>query len=542
MRSDDVLLQNDIAGVAHQQISWTASLRPKQSLSSLLLFSVPLLVPLTGLVIQSLRHRGDLVSIEDKLTTGTSNATISRLRLARSLLLGLQLITSIWSAIYWRVGAWGSIEHAYWLATLLYSLAGLRKGKHQSYVTFLCVFPLLDSLKETILPLVRLPTKFTSSERYLSFVLQVALILVPLCTPRTWTPIDPTNRDDIASPEQTCTPFSYFVSYSWIEYLIRIAVHRDIVTDDLPPIPDYDRARIWRNRILEARRDSLLWTLLVLMRWELLMMSSLAVLVSLTQFVSPLAMQQLLQYLETTEQASINPYLWAVLLLLGPLSWAVSREMYMFVSTRMTIRVKAALTQLIYMKVMIMKANDGNEETSTGKVSNLMSTDIEMITLARELFLLIVQLPLCTLVSLFLLYSLMGHAALVGFAVLLLTLPVPGFLAAYMAFYQRAASLATDMRLSAISENLNSIRITKLFGWEESKIEIINALRRDEQRKLWLRNFVAIMIGIVTDILPSISMFATFFVFTLLMNRPLLASTAFTSISYFEILRSQFLW
>ncbi|CCG83581.1 Abc transporter [Taphrina deformans PYCC 5710] len=278
------------------------------------------------------------------------------------------------------------------------------------------------------------------------------------------------------------------------------------------------------------------------MRWDLLAMSSLAIVVSTTQFFSPIAMQQLLRYLEDVDGSSTNPYLWAILILLGPLSWAVSREMYTFVATRVTVRVKAALTQLIYLKVMVMKANDGNEETSTGRISNLMSTDIETITTVRELFLLIVQLPVCTFVSLVLLYRLMGHAALLGFGGLLLTIPIPGFLANSMALYQRAASLATDLRLSVISENLNAIRITKLFGWEVPKTQLIIEMRYNEQEKLWKRNFVAIAIGFVTDLLPSLNMLATFFVFTLVMGYQLTASTAFTAIAYFEILRSQFLW
>lgn len=471
-----------------------------QILISTLLYTVPLLAPLY----ETLRTSSKIKVEDPTVRQGSCSLTrpLSPLQVflhsCTTLLLAVQLLVSFWATLRDSADHWKSFCNCYWLAVLLVSLAGASSPGYRRYIFFLCLCPFVDSLLFTVLPLFEVPARRKMTEDYISLALQIVLLSIAMSTPREWQPIDPSDADDQPSPEQVCTPFSYYISYYWIEYLIRLSFNREVVTNDLPPVPDYDKARLWKHKILEARTDSLLWTLLSLMQWELITMTSLAVLISLTQFVSPLAMRQLLQYLESPGGASMNPFLWAGLILIGPLAWAISREMYIFVSTRLTIRVKSALTQLVYMKVMIMKVSDGSEETSTGKISNLMSTDIAMITMARELFLVIIQLPASTAVSLFLLHQMMGWAAFVGFGILLLTMPVPGYLASYMASYQRAASLATDARLSAINENINSIRITKLFGWEKSRIDVITQLREDEQLKLWQRNFVSILIGIVT--------------------------------------------
>ncbi|ORY76316.1 P-loop containing nucleoside triphosphate hydrolase protein [Protomyces lactucae-debilis] len=427
----------------------------------------------------------------------------------------------------------------------------MRPSDERLYVhtTILSVCAFSASLITTLLPLLYIPREHVALDSYLSAGIQFLLILLPLSTPRIWRPVDPANEEDVAAPEQTCTPFSYFASYQWVDPVVRKGGRRDLELEDLPPLPDYDRAAYMKEKILHARRSTVLRTLLVLFRWHLAKMMLLASLQSFVLFIPPIAMRNVLQYLEEPEKATVSPYAWSLALLIAPILDSVLFQAYILLSTRAIVRVKSAMTQLIFTKVMVMRpgkssfnAKGEESEHSTGKVSNLLSSDIEQITSARDFFLCIVALPISSILSVVLLYNLLGWPAFAGFAWLVVTLPIPGLLAKRLAVLQKEASEATDARLTLVNESLANIRITKMFGSERAQIQRITELRDAEQRKLWQRNFYSILISIVTDLLPNANMLITFLLYTKVLKKPLTASIAFTAIGFFAITSSSFIW
>ena len=112
------------------------------------------------------------------------------------------------------------------------------------------------------------------------------------------------------------------------------AIHKEIGPEDLPPIPDYDRGKLWAQKILKDQKKSTLRTLLSLMRIDLCYMVLAGFGIGASKFISPFAMRELLVFVEKSKQPTITPWVYVFLLFVGPLISACCFEFYVFNSTR----------------------------------------------------------------------------------------------------------------------------------------------------------------------------------------------------------------
>lgn len=398
--------------------------------------------------------------------------------------------------------------------------------------------------------------------------LGLTLLVSFILTPRVWYPVDPYDEKVVASPEQTASFASYILSYSWIGGLVFKALHRDIHPEDLPPIPDYDRGKLWAQKILKNQKKSTLRTLVSLMRYDLCFMIMASFSIGASKFISPFAMRQLLAYIERSQEPTITPWVWVALLFVGPIVSASCFEFYVFNSTRLIVRVKAALTQSLLLKTMKIsftsaasnkkddastavgdeskegtgKAFTSPEHSKVGMINNLMSTDLEQLTEARDFFLLIGSAPIELIFAVWFLYDLLGWSSLVGVALMLLSMAVPGITAKILARIQIKSRKATDARIGVTTEALNSIRIIKFFGLENAFLGRIREKRELELRYAIHSRIWSLFFHCLTSLLPVMNMLVTFTIYTNIMKKPLSASITFTAISLFGILRSQFNW
>ena len=91
------------------------------------------------------------------------------------------------------------------------------------------------------------------------------------------------------------------------------------------------------------------------------------------------------------------------------------------------------------------------------------------------------------MISLSYLCILLGWSALVGFACMAITFPVPTLLYMRYAKLQQGVMKRTDERIGVVGELLNSVRVVKYFGWERAMISRIDEKRDAEQKMIWKR-------------------------------------------------------
>ncbi|KAI0889038.1 ABC transporter [Annulohypoxylon maeteangense] len=389
-----------------------------------------------------------------------------------------------------------------------------------------------------------------------------AAVFVAFATRREWIP--PSLDLDISekiptrepSPEETCSWLEYYVTYEWLTPLMLQGLRRQMTLEELPNLPWYDEPFVLLSRIQEARRkgQSTFWTLVYFLHREVITMGCWIALSFIFEMIAPYAMYELLRYLSDPEGSQFRPWVWLALLFIGPLSRSVCFQQYVFKSTRLLVRVRAALTQELYYKALgsmelddeifaEIAATDKEKEkskqttTSTGRLANLMGADVDTIARGRDVVLVAFGVTSGSIVALIGLYKLLDWTALVGIVTMLVLSPFPVLIARRMAGIQRDMKRIQDSRISVISEYLASIRAIKYFSWEEAIIKRVNEIRLGEQKKIWALNMTYITLNQLTEAIPNLSLVLIFTLQVLVRKEPLTAEVAFTAITLIRTLR-----
>ncbi|KAG8912149.1 hypothetical protein FRC00_005159 [Tulasnella sp. 408] len=186
------------------------------------------------------------------------------------------------------------------------------------------------------------------------------------------------------------------------------------------------------------------------------------------------------------------------------------------------------------------KDDDSQKDKNlVGKITNLISTDLENIVEARDFLFVIWYAPLQIALSIWFLYRILGWAALVGLAVMVATIPIPGYVATFLNTLQVEQMKVTDARVQAVTDTLGVIRMIKLFGWERKIEAQINEKRDTELKFMRKKQMFELLNNNVNHFLPVFTMVATFATYTLVMKEQLSASIIFSSIAVFDVLRER---
>ncbi|CAE6444373.1 unnamed protein product, partial [Rhizoctonia solani] len=459
-------------------------------------------------------------------------------------------------------------------------------------------------------------------------VLTFASVVIPLCIPRVYVPIDPKNPSETPNPEQTASLIS-FMLYNFLDSLVWTAYRAPkLEYEQLPPLADYDRSSYLKQRSFDqldplrrTKRRYFFWGLMTVFRREYAIMAITLGTTALMEFAGPVGIKYILQYLEGSDPGYLRPWFWILWLFLGPVFGSIAMQWYIFVKMGSVVRAEGIITQLLFEhslrmrmvsqvaggsgsktpKVVTPMADTtsvaGNQETSinasrplvseegesgssghvvdasnaqtlvastssvkgkskvkgddtseeddsgssnlVGKVNNLMSTDLENITDGADFMFALVFAPVQIIFSIIFLYRILGWSSVVGMVFMIISFPIPGKLAQLVNTVQTERMKKTDERIQAISESLGVIRMIKLFGWEKKVIAQVEKKREAELHYYKKNQWIEQVNVNVNYVLPLIVMALTFASHTLWFKQKLNASTVFSSIGVFDLLRNQ---
>ncbi|KAJ6574743.1 P-loop containing nucleoside triphosphate hydrolase protein [Mycena capillaripes] len=174
-----------------------------------------------------------------------------------------------------------------------------------------------------------------------------------------------------------------------------------------------------------------------------------------------------------------------------------------------------------------------------GKITNLVTTDLGNITDSRDFLFLFLLIPLEIILCVIFLYKVLGWSAFVGMGVMVLLFPLPGYVAKMVQTVQQQRLKKTDARVQAVTETMNVLRMIKLFGWERQMNKRVAEKREEELNWLWKRQILDLLNGTLNFFIPVVTMIATYATYTVIMKQNLTASTVFSSMSVFDMLRNQ---
>ncbi|KZV63837.1 P-loop containing nucleoside triphosphate hydrolase protein [Peniophora sp. CONT] len=405
-------------------------------------------------------------------------------------------------------------------------------------------------------------------------------IVIPLTIPRQYVPIDPEDPSQ-PNPEQTCSILS-LLTYSFLDKPVYAAYNSSqLASDTLPVIADYDRTAHLVDRSFKyldvfagARRQHMFFALMHVFKWEYVTLAGMMVLRACAGLFAPVGINRLLAYLESGgEGAVVRPWVWCLLMFIGPFVGSVAMQYYTFITTATAVRAEAILTQLIFEHALRLRVKsetasapdssvapnpDGEATTEqnvgseakgqsgkqkddnfVGRINNLVTTDLQSIVNGRDFTLIIVYVPVTIATSLYFLYVLLGWSTFVGLGVMIASLPIPGYLAKLLHGAQQTLMKSTDARVQTVTETMSVIRMIKLFGWEGRIAERLGTKRTEELRNFRRSQMIQLGINGVTLFVPVFQMVSTLWTFTIVMGGRLTPSIIFPAMSVFILLRFQ---
>ncbi len=343
------------------------------------------------------------------------------------------------------------------------------------------------------------------------------------------------------------------------------------------------------------KTTSLAWHLVRFFKGMLVVQALWAVMSGFLTFAPTLLLKAILEYIEDPSAAPINVlWLYVILLPVSDILRSVADGQALWIGRKICINIRAILVGEIYAKALRRKASagkdsvlgekkdkkeakkgwlarakqaiglgqddkkdaaanangdangaadkskaaDSDDQANMGTIINLMSVDsFKVSEVTSYLHYLYAASPTQLLVSIYLLYRVMGLSAIPGFIAMALLLPINIMFARGFNSTHKTIMAATDKRIHTTNEILQNIRIIKYFAWEHRYAKIVDEKRAAELKALRNRYMLwAAAVG-VWNTVPIIITFFSFLFYTVIEGKPLLPSVAFTAISLFMLLR-----
>ncbi|XDG00923.1 hypothetical protein ABKA04_000538 [Annulohypoxylon sp. FPYF3050] len=199
-------------------------------------------------------------------------------------------------------------------------------------------------------------------------------------------------------------------------------------------------------------------------------------------------------------------------------------------------RIKSGLASAIYKKSLKL-SNEGRSTKTTGDIVNYMAVDAQRLQdltqFAQQLWSAPFQITLC-MISL---YQLVGWSMLSGIAVMIIMIPINGFIARFMKRLQKTQMKNKDARSRLIAEIINNMKSIKLYAWSTAFMNKLNYVRNDMElknlRKIGAGQAFANFTWSTTPFLVSCSTFA---VFVWTRDVPLTTEIVFPALTLFNLL------
>ncbi|KAK7486144.1 hypothetical protein BaRGS_00022610, partial [Batillaria attramentaria] len=255
------------------------------------------------------------------------------------------------------------------------------------------------------------------------------------------------------------------------------------------------------------------------------------------QYLGPVLLSLLITYTQATEDREWKGYVIAVGMLVVSWSQTVFYHQHYHVAMTTGMRMKTALMAAIYKKALRL-STEGQQAGTVGEVVNMMAVDCQRVQDMMSYTWMVWSIPLQVMLAVYLLWDTLGVSVLAGVGLLVLLVPVNGYLAFRQQKLQKANLHWKDKRIKIMNEIISGIKVLKLYAWETSFQDKVLAIRKREigiLTKVAHLNAFSIFIWTCAPYLVTLATFATY-----VLSDPdarLDANKAFVTLSLFNILQ-----
>ncbi|CAL7941040.1 unnamed protein product [Xylocopa violacea] len=261
----------------------------------------------------------------------------------------------------------------------------------------------------------------------------------------------------------------------------------------------------------------------------------LAVLEITLRVLQPIFLGQLLQYYSTVAMTKNDAYLYATGVILCSALLIFVIHPYMMGILHMGMKMRVACCTLIYRKALKL-SRTALGETTIGQAVNLLSNDVNRFDVA------IIHLhylwigPLETFIITYFMYQEVEVSALFGVAILLMFIPLQGYLGKKSSIFRLKTAMRTDERVRLTNEIITGIQAIKMYTWEKPFANLIDMARR---REISVIRSMSLIRGITMSFImftTRMSLFVTILAY-ISYDRKITAEKVFMLQAYYNVLR-----
>ncbi|XP_062567586.1 multidrug resistance-associated protein 1-like [Saccostrea cucullata] len=232
----------------------------------------------------------------------------------------------------------------------------------------------------------------------------------------------------------------------------------------------------------------------------------------LLQFVGPFLFKQMIDFAEDKNDLLWHGILFATVKFIVDCTQLLMGNYDDNICHMIGIKVKTSICGALYRK-MTKLSNTAKKDCTVGEMVNLMSDDAQRVihALFQLHFLWIGPLQAC--VALYFLYQELKFAAVLGFSLFFVFIPLNVFIAKKHHKINKEDTDIKDKRMKVVNEVFNGMKVLKLYAWEPSFENKIDAIRFQELRgKMKRRCFDAVSSFIwgISDFLVTFVIFAVY--------------------------------
>ncbi|KAI2636344.1 P-loop containing nucleoside triphosphate hydrolase protein [Hypomontagnella submonticulosa] len=349
-------------------------------------------------------------------------------------------------------------------------------------------------------------------------------------------------------PVEYATVFSR-LTFSWMTPLMKHGYKQYLTEDDLWGLSPNDKTsangdrfeKAWQHQLKRGKHPSL-WVALFHAYGGPYMLAAIFKIVNdLAAFSQPQLLRYLITFVDSygegkVPQPPIKGAAIAIAMFFVACLQTSMIHQYFQLAFTTGMHIKSGLASAIYKKSLKL-SNEGRSAKTTGDIVNYMAVDAQRLQdltqFAQQLWSAPFQITIC-MISL---YQLVGWSMLSGIGVMIIMIPINGFIARFMKRLQKDQMKNKDARSRLIAEIINNMKSIKLYAWSTAFMNKLNYVRNDLElknlRKIGAGQAFANFTWSTTPFLVSCSTFA---VFVWTHDAPLTTEIVFPALALFNLL------
>ncbi|XP_050728625.1 multidrug resistance-associated protein 1-like isoform X3 [Eriocheir sinensis] len=293
------------------------------------------------------------------------------------------------------------------------------------------------------------------------------------------------------------------------------------------------------GRKKEKKKLSILPTMIRTFGLPFLFGAFLKLINDMLQFVSPQILSKLIEFTETTREdvPQWHGYFYALVLLVASEFQSLLLSQYFRRMYLIGLRIRSAIISAVYNKALLISSS-AKKESTVGEIVNLMSVDAQRFMDLMAYINMLWSAPFQIALALYFLWQHLGPSVLAGVAVMVILIPVNGFIANKTKILQISQMKMKDKRVKLMNEILNGIKVLKLYAWEPSFEDQVLDIRNKEVKVLKKAAYLNAGTSFIWTCTPFLVALVSFGAYLTVSPENILdAKTAFVSISLFNLLQ-----